>query len=1278
MKRFLAVLLCVIMVVSASGFSALAGNYTFVTVDKAFGEVSFDADFAEIGVPIKVEVPDSEGRKFIYRWYIDGIRIENDGDTYTPLECDMQSMIGVEVFDVKGNLIGSTNMFMSQLPVIYIETEGRREIKSKEEYIDADMKIQGNAEYNSDKVLYDGKTQIRGRGNTTWEADKKPYKLKLDSKADLFGMGKSKHWVLLSNPYDSSLLRNHLSYNLAGDMDVGYQKIVWVDLVLNGKVVGNYQLCEHVRVDENRVEITNWEDIAEDAAKAIYNANKETITKDQRDELIDIMSENMSWTTSDTVEYNGVKYTVSDYIEVPDINGGYLLEVVLKGKEHTFVTENESYICVDTPEVLSEEMLNSIQGYYQAFENALFAEDFCTTYNGETMRYTDFIDLESFVKGFLVNELFENYDFGRTSTWISKDVDGKMVYGPVWDMDYTTLSTTHRWTALNMSWLQRLLSDPVFLQELRKTYFEYRYTAIYDLVKDGGDLDSAMEKISDSAKHNDYIWKNSISAEENAVDLKLRLQSKINWLDSVLTDMPSAYASMASSISNMNCVNSDELSLSFDKEKNSLSVEFDITLPSFVKVFADGKYCGEFIPSGSVNEFYLPKIREGAVITAVCYDENSDVIFGSYCITEKEIIKLFVSSKITKFNYDAGEALDLSDIELTARYSDGTEEKVKPQLAYTYVKDSIGEQFFSYDRVTEEIGKTFVVLRHGNALKEYEIQVNPRENYSEVIELIRRLPKEIVGNRFIREVFDAQVAYDALSDSAKAKVTNFNKLNSLMTSLAENSAEKSGVIACAADGVFRNNGRSSLIVVSKGNPNKIVFVNPDQNNTTTTYSSTSNAYLYKKVVGDYTVSTIKHLIPKDQNHKFAIRAIYSDGSKGDLFVILASEIANEAKVINSVRYVDWINEGDEFKITVDKDAEVGSFALYENGQTVKFSLKMNENTATIVPKLETTGKHTLLFRYSYGKGSLDYGDIEVFVREYKEEVNRIISIDYPAESYKETVEVNITTSADVENLELVCGEAKIPMTAKAVDDIKFWTAEIDITDNKEYTLYLNSQETMTVIAPKFLESFEIEGTKIVKFLADTETAEIPENITEIADDAFDGFEGKIICYPGSVAEEFAKEKGIDFETFEIKANVSEIRIDSGESFEVEITAAPYMPKDFNLNYEFDESIISFDGKTVTALKPGYAKLNLYSDNKLYNETIYVYVGGGPRLADINADGKINSLDALSVLQHSVEKITLTGEAFAAADVDGNGKVNSVDALTILQISTEKKSIWDLI
>lgn len=51
--------------------------------------------------------------------------------------------------------------------------------------------------------------------------------------------------------------------------------------------------------------------------------------------------------------------------------------------------------------------------------------------------------------------------------------------------------------------------------------------------------------------------------------------------------------------------------------------------------------------------------------------------------------------------------------------------------------------------------------------------------------------------------------------------------------------------------------------------------------------------------------------------------------------------------------------------------------------------------------------------------------------------------------------------------------------------------------------------------------------------------------------------------------------------------------------------------------------------------------------------------------DINADGKVNSSDALLVLQYAVGKIK---NIDSSADVNGDGKINSTDALIILQIS----------
>lgn len=1280
MKRFLCILLSVLIVFTTLGstISAKTDDYDFVTVEKDFGEVYFNADYAEIGKEITVLVNGREHENFLYKWYLDGMPLADVGNSYTPLEGDLEAMLEVEVYDYDGSLVGRKSMLISLLPVVYIETEDRQTITSKEKYLDAHIKIQGNAEFNSADYLYDGATQIRGRGNSTWAADKKPYRLKLDSKADLFGMGENKHWVLLSNPFDTSLLRNTVSYNLSADMGLEYQKSVWVDVVLNGKVVGNYQLCEHIRVDDTRVDITNWEDIAEDAAKAIYKKNQDIMTKDERDELIDIMTEDMSWTTSDTVAYGGISYTVSDYFDCPDINGGYLLEIGFDDDKPKFTTVNGVTVCIDTPEGISDDMFNCISDYYQAFETALFSDDFCTTYNGQTMRYTDFIDLDSFVKGLLVNEIFENADFGYKSTWLSKDIDGKLVYGPVWDMDYTTASTSfYKWTSLNIKWLSRLLSDPVFLEQLRKTYFDYRYTAINDLIKDGGDIDTAIEKIVSSAKHNDKIWNNQISFEENASDFKLRLQAKISHLDKFLATLDSAYASIAYGISNMDFVNSDKLDLTFNKENNSLNITFNESIPALVKIFADGKEYGSFNPKSSSTTFVLSKIADGAVISVIGYDEDGKVTVGSSFSTQAEVSSLEITALPDKLTYNTGETLDLTGLTLTANYTDGTAEAVTPVCVYTYVKDSIGAQLFSYNKVTEEIGETYAVLRYKNATVEFKINVNPRENYEQVSSLIANLPDEISGNRFVKELFEAQVAYDALSETAKEKVTNADKLKNTMAAFeAEAQNTENSVLACFADGVFRTNARSNVLTVSKGEPRKILFVSPD--GSTATYSKDSAAYICEKKVGNFTVTTISHLISAKEDFYYKIRALYPDNRPSNPMQITVSELKKETKIINKVSYNKQINSGDTLKVCIDKDSEVKELFLYENGKDLNAFYEITENGTLLVKEFTETGKHTVTLKYLVGSSLLDYGSFDIYVRNAASAENRIYGIDYPKETYSKTVTVKAATSKDIEKLTLMCGDEKVEMTFEDSENYRLWSAQTDIADGKVYALYADGLKTEFTVECTLLESFETVGTRLIKFLADTDTAEIPEYITEIADNAFDGFEGTIICYPNSAAEKFAKENGIKHQTFEFKINVTEININSCESVNVEITASPYMPDDFSLNAEFDESVVSFESGTLKGVAPGYTRLKLSSDGGMFSETVYVYIGGGARKADINADGKINSIDALLLLQANVEKITLDESQKAAADVNADGKVNSIDALIILQISTMKKSIWDYI
>ncbi len=96
---------------------------------------------------------------------------------------------------------------VESLPVLNITTEGNAPILSKETYVNASFTLTGDG-----ITAVEGDTEIRGRGNSTWAWDKKPYRLKLSSSTEILGMPASKHWVLLANYADKTLMRNDIAF----------------------------------------------------------------------------------------------------------------------------------------------------------------------------------------------------------------------------------------------------------------------------------------------------------------------------------------------------------------------------------------------------------------------------------------------------------------------------------------------------------------------------------------------------------------------------------------------------------------------------------------------------------------------------------------------------------------------------------------------------------------------------------------------------------------------------------------------------------------------------------------------------------------------------------------------------------------------------------------------------------------------------------------------------------------------------------------------------------
>ena len=510
--------------------------------------VAFAGNYAKVGEPMTLEVEGASG-DIAYKWTVDGKEVGTDA-SYTPTEDDLMKWIAVIV--TSGTDKAEVTMFFSELPVVYINTEGGQAITSKEKYIDAELIIQGNETYNSKTTkLYNGATEIRGRGNSTWSQPKKPYRLKLDKKTDLLGMGKSKHWVLLANYLDESLQRNALAYNLSGSMGMEQMSTVFVDVVLNGDFVGNYQLCENIRVDPTRVDIFDWETFAEDCAGVIADA--EGLDKDTTGDLEEYMAENMGWITSGTVTFNGTTYTIADYpdIEIPDITGGYLLELDEYYDEVSkFRTESNQPIMFKNPEFVgtNKDMIGYVQNHVQAFEDAVQSDSYTAEYEGETLHYSELFDMNALVDYWLINEIFFNEELNKKSTYMYKDIDGLMKMGPIWDMDwssggegqtYHTENWATRYYSANAqanSWYKFLIQDPWFFINAQERYWEIRNAEVKDML---AELDRNEELLASSAAGNGKRWGYKSDYSEYVNKLRTWLNTHLSWMDTQMATQDS-------------------------------------------------------------------------------------------------------------------------------------------------------------------------------------------------------------------------------------------------------------------------------------------------------------------------------------------------------------------------------------------------------------------------------------------------------------------------------------------------------------------------------------------------------------------------------------------------------------------------------------------------------------------------------------------------------------------------------------------------------------------
>jgi hypothetical protein len=292
--------------------------------------------------------------------------------------------------------------------------------------------------------------KIRGRGNTTWAGSpKKPYQMKLSKKKEVLGMRADKKWVFLAEYFDKTMLRNRTAFELGHISHLDWTpSSVYAEVVINDKYRGTYHITQKVEESVNRVNV----------GKKGYLLEIDRLTK---------------------LDANDVYFRSSKYL--------------ISIKEPKVKKEDEKY--------------RYISQYITDFEKALFGEDFMDSQDG----YAKYIDVDSFVDWYLINEITKNVDaLGHSSIYMNLIPGGKLKMGPIWDFDLAfgnmnsgdTEFPIGFWIKNNI-WITRLFEDPSFVIKVKKRFSYFREKESYIV----GIINLHAQRLARSQSENDKVWK---------------------------------------------------------------------------------------------------------------------------------------------------------------------------------------------------------------------------------------------------------------------------------------------------------------------------------------------------------------------------------------------------------------------------------------------------------------------------------------------------------------------------------------------------------------------------------------------------------------------------------------------------------------------------------------------------------------------------------------------------------------------------------------------------
>lgn len=368
--------------------------------------------------------------------------------------------------------------FETNLPVLYIDTRNQR--IQKEDIIWASMAVSeampdGSPRSVMDTPDYQASITLKYRGASSYSGfDKRQYRIKFFEEegstaampVSFVGMGSNSEWVLNGPFLDKTLMRNRLGYALSGEIMDWAPDTRYVELFLDGEYQGVYLATEPVSNGEFRLRLSKF---------GLLNGSTSYIVK--RDRV---------GTELNAIETYGKTggYTVNDlYIEYPG-------NTKLTRQQTRWITQDIS-----------------------TFEEALYGADFADPVKG----YAGYIDVDSFVDYYIINELLMNHDAGNLSTYAYKELGGKLQMC-VWD--FNNCLDNYQWFRqdytefyiVKNAWFNRLLQDKNFVRAVRSRYEELRETTLSD-EHVFALLDSYQQEMGAAIDRNFAVWGYTFSTD---------------------------------------------------------------------------------------------------------------------------------------------------------------------------------------------------------------------------------------------------------------------------------------------------------------------------------------------------------------------------------------------------------------------------------------------------------------------------------------------------------------------------------------------------------------------------------------------------------------------------------------------------------------------------------------------------------------------------------------------------------------------------------------------